>query len=56
MLESLSRRLAVAGEILCFLRGRAFWIAPLVLILVLLALVLFIASQPVVSPFIYTLF
>lgn len=51
------RRLGVVGELLAFLwRERLWWMIPILLaVLAVAALVLF-SSNPVVAPFVYTLF
>lgn len=51
------RRLGVVGELLAFLwRERLWWMIPILLaVLGVGALVLF-SSNPVVAPFVYTLF
>ncbi len=52
-----AHRLAVAAELAAFLRARkAYWLAPIVIILLSAALIFFLASATGVTPFIYTLF
>lgn len=49
--------LRTAGELLAFLRERKKWaLAPLVIILLLMAVFIFIAEIPVLAPFIYAVF
>lgn len=50
-------RLGVLRELLAFLRERRKWaLAPLVIILILMAVFIAVAEIPVLSPFIYALF
>jgi hypothetical protein len=37
-------------------KRKALWIAPILIVLLLLGAVLFFAASPVAAPFIYTLF
>jgi len=37
-------------------KRKALWIAPILIVLLLLGALLFFAASPVASPFIYTLF
>ena len=47
----------VAGELLSFLWERkAYWLIPMVLVLLALALLIVFASSSGIGPFIYTLF
>lgn len=49
--------LEFAGELWRFLRKRKkFWLAPIVLVMVLLAAVLGLVQGSAVAPFIYTIF
>lgn len=51
------RRLGVVGDLLAFLwRERLWWMIPILLALVATALLVLIGSNPVVAPFVYTLF
>jgi hypothetical protein len=44
-------------ELLCFLRARKkLWLAPIILVLVLIGSLLIAAQGSVMAPFIYTLF
>ena len=44
-------------ELWAYMRTRKrYWIAPMILVLVLLGVLLFLAQTSVVAPFIYTLF
>lgn len=55
--EKTWRRAVILREVLAFLRARkAFWLVPLVLVLLFVGFLFFIASQPAVTPFVYTLF
>jgi hypothetical protein len=52
-----SGRLSILGEFWSFLRVRKkWWLAPIVLMLLLLGLVLVLTEGSAVAPFIYTLF
>ncbi len=45
------------GEIWAFLRARKkFWLAPIIIFLLLLGLLLVLTESTVVGPFIYTIF
>ncbi|MEM7376409.1 MAG: DUF5989 family protein [Pseudomonadota bacterium] len=49
--------LAVLAELFTFLRARKkLWLAPLVIVMVIIGGLLVIAQGSVVAPFIYTLF
>jgi hypothetical protein len=39
-----------------FLQNKRYWLAPIVIVLVLLSIVIVLASSSAVMPFIYTLF
>jgi len=57
LFQKLKNRAAILGEVAAFLRERkAYWLVPLVLVLAAAAFLFFVASQPAVTPFIYTLF
>ena len=50
-------KVAVLKELWAFLKIRKrFWLAPIVIILVLLSLLIVFAQSSAVAPFIYTLF
>ena len=50
-------RLGIAGELLEFLwQRKMWWLMPMVVLLLLFATVLILASASGVAPFIYTLF
>ncbi len=50
-------KLAIFRELWDFLRIRKrFWLAPIIIILVLLSLLIVLAQGSAVAPFIYTLF
>jgi len=54
---SIGRRGEILRELWNFLWLRkAYWLIPLVLVLGAVAFLFFVASQPPVTPFIYTLF
>jgi membrane glycosyltransferase len=51
------RRLGVVGELLTFLwRERLWWMIPILIALILVALLVVLASNPAVAPFVYVLF
>jgi hypothetical protein len=50
-------KLSIVGEFWSFLRTRKkMWLAPLIILLVIIGTVIFLAEASVVAPFIYTLF
>ena len=50
-------RIETVREIWCLLKARKrYWLIPIVVIVLLLALLLFLAETSPVAPFIYTLF
>ena len=52
-----SRRFGIAGELLAFLCGsKRWWMAPMILILLLFGVLLILAQSSAIAPFIYTLF
>jgi hypothetical protein len=57
LLQKIQNRAGILREIVSFLKERkAYWLVPLVLVLVAAAFLFFIATQPAVTPFVYTLF
>ncbi|MFI5363966.1 MAG: DUF5989 family protein [Elusimicrobiota bacterium] len=51
------RRLGVVGDLLSFLwRERLWWMIPILIVLVLVAVLVLLGSNPVVAPFVYVLF
>ncbi len=53
----ISSRLGVMGELLAFLwQRKLWWLIPMVLMLLVLALLLIFAQASSIAPFIYTLF
>ena len=51
------RRLGVVGELLTFLwRERLWWMIPILIALILVALLVMLGSNPAVAPFVYVLF
>ena len=51
------RRLGVVGELLSFLwRERLWWMIPILVALILVAVLVVLGSSPAVAPFIYALF
>ena len=57
MLKSIRRRFAIVGEFWAFLWVRkVWWMAPLLLMLLLLSLLVVFTEGSALAPFIYTLF
>jgi hypothetical protein len=57
MLESLTNRLGIAGELLRFFWERKWWwLSPMIVMLLLLAGLMIFAQSSAIAPFIYTLF
>ena len=55
--RNMGTNFCVAGELLTFLwERRAFWLIPLVIILLFFGLLIIFASSSGIGPFIYTLF
>jgi hypothetical protein len=55
--NSISRRLAIFGELWHFMRYRKrYWLLPILLFLILLSVFIVLAEGSAVAPFIYTLF
>ena len=51
------RRMGVVGELLSFLwRERLWWMIPILIALILVALLVVLSSNPAVAPFVYVLF
>jgi len=50
-------KMSLMGELWIFMRERKkFWIAPILIILILLGLLMVLTEGSVIAPFIYTLF
>lgn len=57
LLAKFGRRAGIVAELFAFLRKRkVYWLVPLVVVLAVTAFLFFLASQPAVTPFVYTLF
>jgi hypothetical protein len=57
MIRGARRRLSIFGELWAFLWTRkVWWMAPLVLMLLLLSLLVVFTESSALAPFIYTLF
>jgi hypothetical protein len=57
MLKNLKARLGVIGELMEFLwTNKKWWLIPIVILLILFLTLLVLSSNPVVAPFIYTIF
>lgn len=57
LLNRMGQRSATAGELIAFLRRRKiWWMLPLIAILLAFSTILYLASLPPVSPFVYILF
>jgi hypothetical protein len=55
--DKVVHRSRIIGEVIQFLGERkVYWLIPLILVLLAVAFVFFMASQPAVTPFVYTLF
>jgi hypothetical protein len=51
------RRLGVVGDLLAFLwRERLWWMIPVLIAVILVALLVVLGSNPAVAPFVYVLF
>lgn len=50
-------RLGILGELLLFLwKRKLYWLLPMIIALLLIAVVIVLGNNPVTAPFIYTLF
>lgn len=50
-------RMGILGELMGFLwKRRLFWLIPMVAVLLIFAVIVALGSNPVTSPFIYSLF
>jgi hypothetical protein len=50
-------KMQVLGEVWQFMReNRKYWLAPILVVLLLVGLLLIVAKSSVIAPFIYTLF
>ena len=50
-------RFGIMGELLTFLwKNKMWWMIPMVVVLFLLGILIVLAQNPVIAPFIYTLF
>jgi hypothetical protein len=50
-------RFSIMGELLAFLWvNKLWWMIPMVLVLFLFSILIILAQQPAIAPFIYTLF
>lgn len=55
-LKNVIRRFAILGELMVFLwEKKAWWLIPLVLLLILIGLLLVLAQSSSIAPFIYPL-
>ena len=55
--RSLRTRLGIVGELMSFLwQNKLWWLIPMMVTLLLLGLLLVLGQNPVIAPFIYTLF
>jgi len=56
-LSTAKQRFGVAGELLSFFaRNKRWWMLPVILSVLLLAIVIILAQSSALAPFIYTLF
>jgi uncharacterized membrane protein len=52
-----TRRFGIAGELIQFFwSNKRWWMLPIITIILVLGVVLILASNPAIAPFIYTLF
>ncbi len=57
ILNTMKSRLGIMGELLTFLWERKmWWMIPIVIVLLFFGILLTLAQNPAVAPFIYTLF
>ena len=50
-------RLGILGELLQFLwKRKLYWLLPMIVVLVIVGVLIVLGSNPVTSPFIYSLF
>ena len=56
-LDDFFMRMGVLGELLAFFwRRKMYWLIPMIVTLLLFAVIIVLGSNPVTSPFIYSLF
>lgn len=56
-LQDFFLRMGVLGELLAFLwRRKLYWLMPMILALLVFAVIIILGSNPITSPFLYTLF
>lgn len=56
-LADAQRRFGIAGELINFFwSNKRWWMIPLILVVLVFGVVLILASNPAIAPFIYTLF
>jgi len=56
-LQSTVRRIGIAGELVSFFMGhKRWWMLPMILVVLLLAVLVTLAQSSVLAPFFYTLF
>lgn len=56
-LDDFFMRMGVLGELLAFFwRRKMYWLIPMIITLLLFAVIIILGSNPVTSPFIYSLF
>lgn len=57
VVKDMGERLSIAGELLGFLWARKmFWLAPIVIVLLLMGLIIVFGSTSGIGPFVYTVF
>jgi hypothetical protein len=55
--KTMTQRFGIAGELLSFFaRNKRWWMLPVILSVLLLAIVIILAQSSALAPFIYTLF
>jgi hypothetical protein len=56
-LDTAQQRFGIAGELINFFwSNKRWWMIPLILVVLVFGVVLILASNPAIAPFIYTLF
>jgi hypothetical protein len=57
MLEGITNRMGIAGELLSFFwQNKWWWLTPMILLLLVVGALVIFAQSSAIAPFIYTLF
>jgi hypothetical protein len=57
VLNTITRRVGIAGELLSFFaRNKRWWMMPVVLVVLLCAVLITLGQSSVLAPFVYSLF